>query len=691
VDLIPLKIPDDLLDDGVTVETLEVIGVPENAEIRGGVKTSPRVWEISSDQIESLALILTASTGGQASLTFKVTGTENDGINHVTNMASVQVNLPEPPPKPKAPVPKATPKPEPEPKTKPESAPEPESKSESKPESKSELEPESKPEPGPETKPAPEPELKPDPNPNPETKPTPEPELKPDLAPETKPAPEPESKPEPEPEPEPELKPESKPEPAPELEPASEQEQKPQPQPHPHPHPVKTPTPGEERVPTGHIIARLGGAPEYGDPLYRISVDGRQIANGNVDWALGLPALTSGEEALVCWQEVSIPWDFALHIPSEVGIRYENDHTANNDMTPNLIVEWVNVDGVKIETRGAFANATQGFLPWPQRDDLWSWNGDLVFDVTGAFSGKPNHLKDQEGTDMSEQDQKEQASSTAHRRPLVIRVSEKDIANSTVMDEFRALRAFLRDEIDRQEHAGKLKAYARLGLEEAGWHDLVLLGPDGNAISLDPGQPPFVMRLSDADTTNSDVLNQLARLQAYLRSCDDAVPDPVLEAEFTGMGLAERGWRDLLVLDPVGKPVTLPILSTGDASSKLDQIEMIGEPAVEAPRKVADALKDAFWAQVLKRGVDGIDNVMTRQEVELALKEDGVEDAALQPMSKKEARQQVKAYYGDILKQALDRLQVSIEQDLPTEAHPALAPFSDDQGSSSSVQDDAGA
>ena len=675
MDLIPLKIPNDLLDDGATVETLDIIGVPENAEIRGGMKTAPGVWEVPSDKIENLALMVTASGGGQACLTFRAVGIENDGVTHVTNMASVQVDLPEPPPKPKTPTPKPTLKPEAGPETNP--APEPESKPKLAPE------PESKPKlaPEPESKPklAPELEFKPKLAPKPEFKPklAPKPESKPKLAPQPESKPEPgsesESKSKPAPEPSSESKPGlelgAKPEPEPEREPEIKPEPEQKPEPRPQPDEL---TPGEARVPTGRIVVRLGGAPEYGDPLYRISVDGRQIANGNVDWALGLPALASGEEALVCWQEVSIPWDFALHMPSDVGIRYENDHTTNNDTVPNLIVEWINVDGVKIETRGAFANATQGFLPWPQRDDLRSWNGDLVFDVTGAFSGNSNHLKDQEDKGMSEQDQKEQASSAAHRRPLVIRVSEKDIANSTVMDEFRALRAFLRDEIDRQEHAGKLDAYARLGLEEAGWRDLVLLGPDGNAISLDPGQPPFVMRLTDADTTNSAVLNRLARLRAYLRSCDDAAPDPVLEAEFSDMGLAERGWRDLLVLDSVGKPVTLPPLSTGAASSKLDQVELIGEPAVEAPRKVADTLKEAFWAQVLKRGVDGMGNVMTRQEVEAALKDGGVEGAALQPMSKKEARHQVKAYYGDILKQALDRLQVSIDQDLPSELHPAL-------------------
>ena len=589
MDIIPLKIPDDLLDDGVTVDTLEVIGVPENAEIRGGVKTSPGVWEISSDQFESLALMLTASTDGQASLTFKATGTENNGVNHITNMASVQVNLPGPPPELKAAVPNPAPKPE------------------------------------------------------------------------TKPQPVPEPQPEPEPVPE------------------QQSEPDPLPQPEPQPQAVKTqtPTPGENRVQTGHIVVRLGGAPEYGDPLYRISVDGRQIANGNVDWALGLPALASDEEALICWQEVSIPWDFAVHTPSEVGIRYENDHTGKGDSSPNLIVEWVNVDGVKIEPKGAFASATHGLLPWPQRDDLWSWNGDLVFDVTGAFSGMPSRLKDIEAKTMSEQGQKDKDLSGQGRRPLVIRVSENDIANPTVMDEFRALRAFLRDEIDREEHADKLGAYAKLGLEEAGWHDLVVLGPDGNAVSLDPGQPPFVMRLTDADTTNSTVLNQLARLQAYLRSCDDVGPDPVQEAEFAEMGLAERGWRDLLVLDPVGKPVALPPLTTVDPASPLDKVDTINEPVGEPPRKMAEALKQAFWVKVLKHGVDGIGGVMTRQEVEAALKDDSVEDAVLQPMSKKEARQRVKAYYGDILKQALDRLQVSIDQDLPSGSLAPLDPPSD--------------
>jgi hypothetical protein len=48
------------------------------------------------------------------------------------------------------------------------------------------------------------------------------------------------------------------------------------------------------------FVIRLGGTPEYGDPHYRMRVEGRQVANGNLDWSMGLPALTEEGPIFFC-------------------------------------------------------------------------------------------------------------------------------------------------------------------------------------------------------------------------------------------------------------------------------------------------------------------------------------------------------------------------------------------------------
>jgi len=425
---------------------------------------------------------------------------------------------------------------------------------------------------------------------------------------------------------------------------------------------IKALTPGDLRTRTGTIAIRLGGAPEYGDPLYRISVDGRQIANGNVDWALGMPDIAEGEQRLICWQDVVIPWDFDALIPANLSITFENDHTWNGDTPENLIVDWVNIDGVEIKPDAPFAGASGGLVAWPKGEGYLAWSGELSFDVKSAFAGKAETS----------------APAAKPRRPLVIRVSDKDCTNPEVMAQFRALRKYLRGVDDPGSDANPPAQYTNLGLTEAGWRDLVILDPDGNAVSLDPVSPPFVIRVSASDTTDTDVITRLSGLRSFLRNYEKTDPEPRERSEFFKLGLAQKGWRDLLVLDPEGAAVSLP----ADQEEGPDG----SEPEGRIGRAQGNEIKQKYLDELVKRAVDGMKQAAgaaSAEPDENAATEQKPEIESDQPIRKRDARKMVKAFYGDALKHALDRLQASIGDD--TDLPDAPPPDKASSGSGSSA------
>lgn len=156
-----------------------------------------------------------------------------------------------------------------------------------------------------------------------------------------------------------------------------------------------------QQIKTGHIkkteatsmskiVIRLGGAPEYGDPHYRMRVEGRQVANGNLDWSMGLPALTEeGPVYFLLWQEVEVEWDFSEGIPHRISLSFDSDHIVSNETDCLLAVEWIEVNGLNISSSSDYAKVDGAHIVWPDNDQIWSWSGELIFDVTGAFIEGP--------------------------------------------------------------------------------------------------------------------------------------------------------------------------------------------------------------------------------------------------------------------------------------------------------------
>ena len=138
------------------------------------------------------------------------------------------------------------------------------------------------------------------------------------------------------------------------------------------------------------IVIRFGVAPEYGDPHYRVRVEGRQVANGNLGWSMGLPALTEeGPVYFLCWHEVAVEWDFSEGIPHRISLSFDSDHTTSNERDCLLAVEWIEVNGLNIPSSSDYAKVDGARIVWPDNDQIWSWSGELVFDVTGAFTEGP--------------------------------------------------------------------------------------------------------------------------------------------------------------------------------------------------------------------------------------------------------------------------------------------------------------
>ncbi len=234
--------------------------------------------------------------------------------------------------------------------------------------------------------------------------------------------------------------------------------------------------PGELRTPTGQIVVRMGGAPEHGDPHYRLLIEGRQVASGNVDWSMGLPALNEpNAENFMCWQEVAIEWGFEDGLPSNVSLTYEPDHAGQNSTTCLLAVDWIDVDGLRIPVSSDYVHVHGKRIPWPGEDAIWSWTGEITFDIDAAFRGD-----EADPNDLPPRSEKADAKAP----PLIIHASDEDLANPSVMIELAALRSHMRAEDNPVLDADRLSEYAHLGLKAGPWGDVKVLDSAGNEISL---------------------------------------------------------------------------------------------------------------------------------------------------------------------------------------------------------------
>ena len=180
---------------------------------------------------------------------------------------------------------------------------------------------------------------------------------------------------------------------------------------------------------------------------------------------------------------------------------------------------------------------------------------------------------------------------------------------------------------------------------------------------------PFIIRLEAQEAENPYVLSQLSRLQAYLCMGDDESTNSKLDDEFSTLGLVERGWRDLRVLDNIGQEIKLPHFSVNDATPSQLTNTSILPPAPSAshgslvayPRERAKGMVRDFWSHVLTRGMTGMENVIAASRSFEPDPVDKVNEAQI--IRRKDARRQVKTYYSNVLKRALDRLQNSIGQE----------------------------
>ena len=679
---VPVRLPDDLLDDDFSIEEIEIMGVPDDVILSAGTHSGSDIWQLTPEQSQNLTLTSSHPEGRKVLLTFKAVGTELSSQSRLTNMASENVDISEAlpvPPKPKsANVLNAEKKAEKnarkehgrivQEKLEKEAQEKAKRKAQERAERKAREKAEFKVQEKAERKAKEKEERKAQERAERKAK---EKEERKALEKAERKAKEKEGrKAQERAERKAREKAEQKEKDRAERKAREKEERKAQERAGRKAREKaereakekeareKARTPGELRKRTGTIAVRLGGAPEYGDPLYRVSVDGRQIANGNVDWALGMPDIAEGELGLICWQDVTIPWDFDSHIPGDLSITFENDHTWSGETPENLIVDWVNIDGVQITPDSPFAKASGGLVPWPNADGYSGWRGDLTFNIAAAFAGT---------TETS-------TAPVVRGKPLIIRVSDKDCANPEVMAEFFELRQYLRGVDDPESKAEPSSRYASMGLAEAGWRDLVVLDPDGNAVSLDPVTPPFIIRVSASDVTDTDVLVRLSGLRSYLQGYEVLDQKSREGSGFFKLGLAQKGWRDLLVLDPDGAAVSLP------------EIPAASRPEGHIDRAGAEDIKRKYLAGIVKRGLDEMERALRQGAPKADQKtsaEEPIETGGDQRISKRDARKRVKAFYNDALKHALDRLQASIGEDVSDIPPPEKA--SKDQSTSQHI------
>ncbi len=161
---------------------------------------------------------------------------------------------------------------------------------------------------------------------------------------------------------------------------------------------IDTPETGAPPVSANDTISiELGGAPEVGDPHFRVLVDGRQVLDGNIDWGIGMP-MSDPDDGELCWQTRNIAWDFSSTgsdapnspgAPDTIVLRFDNS-AAGAPAAGTLLARSVTVDGLRIDADGPYASYPDGRCAWAGRAVRQSWHGDLVFNVAGARKGDPD-------------------------------------------------------------------------------------------------------------------------------------------------------------------------------------------------------------------------------------------------------------------------------------------------------------
>ena len=449
-------------------------------------------------------------------------------------------------------------------------------------------------------------------------------------------------------------------------------------------------TPGDRRRPTGEIVVRLGGAPERGDPHYRIAIGGRQVASGNVDWALGLPAIEDGDDTAVCWQTVRFPWDFAAAVPDEISVRYELGHGSGSEDGGALLVDWIDVDGLRVRDDGTYAHADGGRIPWPGSDRLKSCVGELVFDVAGAFAGEPRRKRDRKtdgtGSSADAEDEAGKGAQEPAQQPLVVHVSEEDAADSVVISELAALRSFVLGRDDPRIDPGREGTYDRLGLASGTWSDVVAIGPDGKEFDLDK-----TGGIRSFSVAAGEKLKRKFLFEATKRALPATGETNLAgqEGEDARRGTATPP-ADTRISVESGREMKrrflaavidrLPFTAAPDADEGVDARapnERTRTNRSTAAFDTAVDTKNRYLDGFLRAGLARLEAVLKRRkdlpipEAEsLALPVDtAIEATAMarmgdgNPIPKRQAARAVRNFYGRTLKRALDKLQSTVFED----------------------------
>ncbi len=414
--------------------------------------------------------------------------------------------------------------------------------------------------------------------------------------------------------------------------------------------------PGPVRAPTGKIIVRLGGAPEQGAPVYRIEVDGAEVARGKLDWALGMPAVDGVDTAPVCWRDVEVTQDFSAGMPAEIRVAYDNDPDSDGPAECNLLVDFVEVDGVLLAAGGPYASYPGGRCPWTgdeAGERLMSWRGDAVFDVTSVADGVGPVL------DVVS---RERGAAPPGPGDLVVKASATDLRNPAVYVELAAVRQYLRGESDPRVDHGRTKSYADLGLDSGKWTDLTVLDPEGRPVDLEAGGPLQSSPRALGERLQRDLYAKT--LHRALTSLGGAVsrgdaeakiepaptPEPKLRLEPTSRVDAERirqGFIAEALL--VARKILDSAPLAPDAAVAADAVASTAEPSAPAadtlePLLTGERVRTGFYRDTFLKALDKLNETAERRSAAL-------------PIPKEVAERMLKDYLDGAVRRGLERVE----------------------------------
>ncbi|WP_162913013.1 carbohydrate-binding domain-containing protein [Rhodospirillaceae bacterium SYSU D60014] len=150
----------------------------------------------------------------------------------------------------------------------------------------------------------------------------------------------------------------------------------PEPAPSPEPEPAPEPTPDPEPDSSSSTIdlrVRVSGDDYNGDPKFSLYLDGQK---------LGTKAVAADHDQGE-WQTFTFSGTADADGPDEVTLSFLNDGWGGSSAKDrNLYVDWVEVDGTRLQAEDATYERSNGQTLAGQ--EKMSWNGSLTFDTDGV-------------------------------------------------------------------------------------------------------------------------------------------------------------------------------------------------------------------------------------------------------------------------------------------------------------------